>query len=206
LLLAIRDHIDAQKGKRGQRPPYIELVNRSTIVLICAIWEAYCEDLCAETLEKIIEVVGNDHKRLPEMLRTFVAQKIKSETSGKDVDKIWRLAGEGWKKVLRDNLKGYLEKYIGGFNWPKWEGVEALFKKTLGLPQITKNWAWKACSVKNSKKRLNHYVELRGEIAHRGRASTTVKLTDVKGFLDLIRRIALKMEETVAEHLKACSA
>lgn len=140
------------------------------------------------------------------MLRKFVAQKIKSETSGKDVDKIWKLAGDGWKKVLSDNLKGYLEKYVGGFNWPKWEGVEALYKKTLGLPQLTENWKWKACSNTMVKKRLDSLVELRGEIAHRGRATIKVQTSDVESFLDLIRRIALKMEKTVAAHLRACSA
>ena len=54
----------------------MELLNRSAIVLMCSIWEAYCEDLCGEILESIIKAVGKDHWRLPEELRVYTAQKL----------------------------------------------------------------------------------------------------------------------------------
>jgi hypothetical protein len=32
----------------------LEVLNKSAIVLLCAIWEAYCEDLAAEAVEHIV--------------------------------------------------------------------------------------------------------------------------------------------------------
>jgi len=155
-------------------------------------------------LEKVIEIVGDEHTRLPKELRQHIGKKIFEETDSKHVEKLWRLAGRDWKEVLRDNLKGFKGENIEKFHWPKWEGVEGLFNKVLGLPKLTRNWAWEKSNCETTRKKLNHFVDLRSDIAHRGKASRKIKLKDVNDFLNPILRIADKMEETVAEHLKAC--
>src|SRR6266567_9089709 len=43
------------KGRRFR----LEVLNKSAIVLITAIWEAYCEDLAAEALQHLVKYAPN---------------------------------------------------------------------------------------------------------------------------------------------------
>jgi hypothetical protein len=73
----------------------VEVLNKSAIVLICAFWEAYIEDVVAEGLAAIV-TNAPDPGSLPEKLRKIVAKSIKT-----DVNELspWALAGDGWKAV-----------------------------------------------------------------------------------------------------------
>src|SRR6266496_1840777 len=77
------------KGRRFR----LEVLNKSAIVLITAIWEAYCEDVAAEALRHLVANVakGSD---LPETLRRAIATDLKKEAHELAV---WDLADDGWK-------------------------------------------------------------------------------------------------------------
>jgi hypothetical protein len=47
-----------QTGTRKQRLPMRNIINRSTVVLATAYWEAFCEDLVSEGLQSFA-VVGD---------------------------------------------------------------------------------------------------------------------------------------------------
>ncbi|WP_131812631.1 HEPN domain-containing protein [Mycolicibacterium peregrinum] len=101
-LLAI--HGDITGSARGRRYG-VEVLNKAAVVLITAIWEAYCEDIAAEGLRSIVENAPSAVK-LPKELQKTVASELKKE----DHDlAIWNLAGEGWRQVLRDRLDRILK-------------------------------------------------------------------------------------------------
>ena len=47
----------------------LEVLNKSAIVLLCAIWEAYCEDLADEALRHLL-AYSRDYSALPKFSRS----------------------------------------------------------------------------------------------------------------------------------------
>ena len=81
------------KGRRHR----LEVLNKSSIVLITAFWEAYCEDLAAEALDHILANVASA-SLLPENLRKQIATDIKKDPHELAV---WDLADAGWRAKVR---------------------------------------------------------------------------------------------------------
>ena len=46
----------------AQRREAFRCQNRAGVVLVCATWEAYCEDLAAEALKHLVDNVGGPYK------------------------------------------------------------------------------------------------------------------------------------------------
>ena len=96
-LLAIHKDI---AGHAPGRKYGVEVLNKSAIVLICAFWEAYIEDLADEALDAMVNGVA-DFNKLPLDLRKRLAKAVK--TNPNDLSP-WDLAGNGWQTALRNNL------------------------------------------------------------------------------------------------------
>jgi hypothetical protein len=137
----------------------LEVLNKSGVVLTCAIWEAYVEDVAAEVIEHYVDHL-KDVNRLPKDLRLRVAKEL----DGAD---IWKLAGRGWKQELRNRLKGLQAQRNTALNTPKAAYVEGFFTQALGITGVTSCWAWRRMSNASAKAKLDRYVTLRGDIAHR---------------------------------------
>src|SRR3989442_15470552 len=88
-LLEIHQDIagDAPGRKYG-----VEVLNKSAVVLICAFWESYLEDVIEEALDRIVSKT-TDIVKLPLDLRKVVAKAIKQDAH--DLSP-WNLAGDGW--------------------------------------------------------------------------------------------------------------
>ena len=70
-------HRDAGGGDRGQRVGF-EVINKSAIVLTCACWEAFIEDLCIETASQLTkQIQGPDN--VPQSLRESCAEYLSSK-------------------------------------------------------------------------------------------------------------------------------
>ena len=84
------------RGRRWE----VEVLNKSAIVLLCASWEAYCEDVVSVMVEHFVEHAP-DAMSLPHELR----KKITGELTAKGGEhRIWELAGDGWRDLLRTRL------------------------------------------------------------------------------------------------------
>ncbi|WP_245779005.1 hypothetical protein, partial [Dokdonella immobilis] len=79
---------------------------------------------------------AKDHSAFPKA----VLDRVASQYSGPNA---WMLAGDGWKKALRDNYAGILAKTAGSLNTPRSAQVDDLFAKTIGLQSISKCWHWR---------------------------------------------------------------
>src|SRR5713226_2469575 len=64
-------------GKGPGRRYKLEVLNKSAIVLITAIWEAYCEDIAAEALAHIVANVARG-STLPTELKKKIASELKT--------------------------------------------------------------------------------------------------------------------------------
>jgi hypothetical protein len=186
--------IHSQITTRGPgRKHNVAVLHKSGIVLLVACWEAFVEDLASAALEIMI-AKATDHTIFPQN----VLERVASTHQGL---KAWNLAGSGWKKSLRDNMKSVLAKTTGALNTPKTAQIDELFTRTIGLHDLAAHWKWKGRSAKQASKALDDLVTLRGSIAHRVATARTVSLNNVGDARNLIFRIAVRSHNRVNQYL-----
>ena len=193
----------SEKGGKGpgRREKRLEVLHKSSIVLTTAIWEAFCEDLAEEAIGHIVKHT-DDASKLSKDIRKRVAKEVKDDPNDLAV---WSLAGNGWKKHLRDRFDSMREERNRKLNTPKSGPIDELFEKSLGLPGLSSSWYWPGMTAQRARKKLDRFVSLRGEIAHRGAASETCKKGQVEAYLNHVSRIVEKSDECVAEFVRATS-
>lgn len=177
----------------------VEVLNKSGIVLTCAIWEAYCEDIAAEAVEHLI-LDASDMSGLPNALRKQVADELKNDPHDLAV---WTLADDGWRSYLRARIKDMAIERNRQLNTPKTENLRALFDKTLGLPKVPSAWYWPGMSAANAAKKLDKYVALRGDIAHRGTGSANIQKDLVWDFAKHVEYLVGKTDTYISGQLSA---
>jgi RiboL-PSP-HEPN len=185
-------HVDLGGDKPGRRRR-LEVLNKSAVVLLCAFWEAYCEDIAAEGLAHMVEHARNVDS-LPNELRKAVAIELKSD---KNELAIWDLSGDGWRQVLLNRLERLQAERNRRLNTPKADRIDELFLTALGIPKMSGYWRWKRLSVARSRQKLDDFVSLRGEIAHRGKAAQSVRKTYVEDALEHVRRLVSRTGQRV---------
>lgn len=188
--------IHAAVGGEGPgRRTNVEVLNKSAIVLVVACWEAYVEDLATFALDFMIKE-AQSHKVFPKT----VLERVASKCSGPNA---WALAGDGWKKALRDNFSEVLAKTTGTLNTPRAPQVDELFLKTLGLQDLSSCWYWPGRTQDRAVGALDALITLRGSIAHRVQHSDAVRKRRVTEAIELISRLAARSTNTVSRHVHA---
>lgn len=84
----------------------------------------------------------------------------------------------------------------------KYKNIDNLFESAIGLADVSKKWKWSRVTAEKSQAKLDKFIELRGEIAHRGGAETSVTKAQVIEYLKLIKTIAAKTGGAVKTHVK----
>ncbi len=194
-LLEIHEDVggDAQGRRFG-----LEVLNKSGIVLITAVWEAYCEDIAAEALEHLVGHVPSA-SALPKELKKRIAAEIAAD---KNELAMWDLSDAGWQARVRVRLASLTEERNRRLNTPKSGQIDDLFKSAIGLVSLSRSWNWKGMSVSQARSKLDKYVSLRGAIAHRGSAASSVKKTHVTTYLNHVKRLVSKTGGRVNTHVK----
>jgi hypothetical protein len=194
-LIALHEkHTGTDAGRRFG----VEILNKSGVVLLTACWEAFVEDAASTAFEYILKH-STDPKKLPDSVLKRVAKAVRDD---KHDLKPWELAGDGWRRVLADYKDKMLHTHVSFFNTPKAGNIDALFDELLGLPNISNKWTWNRMSAQKARDRLAEYVELRGSIAHRVKASKSVRKQTVKDYGDFIGRLAERTANVTNEHVK----
>ena len=195
-LLAIHKDIagDAPGRKYG-----VEVLSKSAIVLICAYWEAYIEDIVAEALEFTVAKVV-DPAKLPLELRKIIARMVKQDPN--DLTP-WNLAGEGWRSVLKQNLDVALKRYLSNWNTPKSANIRALYEQALGLQDLPATWQRSWLSSTKAIRKLDDFVTLRGAIAHRGKSAQSVKKQVVNNAFAHVQELVQFTDEATNAHVKS---
>lgn len=188
-----------QGGVQPGRRYGLEVLNKSAVVLITSYWEAYCEDLAAEALDHIVKHAKSADV-LPKKLKQQLAKELEEDLN--DLA-LWAVADKGWKKLLKGRLEAMQEERNRKLNTPKADNIDELFLSAIGVDKISGSWKWDRTTVNAARGKLDRFVTLRGDIAHRGKASESVKLVEVRAYYELVQKLAAKTGGRVNTHVKA---
>lgn len=173
----------------------LDVLNKGMIVLLSALWGGFCEDLAAEALLVLVDEAP-DANALPTALRRTIAREL--EQSPQDLA-VWALAGSGWRNVLRTRLNDLQEERNRRLNTPKSANIDEFFKRALGIDKMSSKWATPRVSTEENASKLDGFIDLRNEIAHRGGRDTAVTKTLVKNFNNHVQRLSKLTESAVGE-------
>ena len=190
-------HADVGGDAKGRRFG-LEVLNKSALVLITAIWEAYCEDVVSEALEHLVNNVPQA-SHLPKELRKRITADIKSEPNDLAM---WDLADGGWKSKAKARLTTLTAERNRKLNTPKAEQIDELFAAGIGLSKLSDAWKWKKMSSTKARQKLDDYVGVRGAIAHRGAAAAGIKKWQVTDHFQHVKRLVAQTDSRVAQHVK----
>ncbi len=135
---------------------------RAAIILLCAAWEAYVEDLARDTLSHLIANI-KEADELPLALKKRIAKGIKE--SRHDLSP-WQLAGGSWRQFVLDRFGEDVE----GLHSPKSGKIRQLYADWLGVDDVTSCWNWEYFEPSGVCSLIDGFVETRGAMAH-GRPS-----------------------------------
>lgn len=192
-------HIHAEVAGRGKgRKHRADVLNRAVIVFVSACWESYVEDSARETYDRLLQV-STTPDVFPSRVRTLAARELRES---KDERRIWELAGSGWKSVLSDHRDAVLERWLKNFNTPKSKQTSELFMGLPNISDITSNWSWTGMSPEQARHKLDEYITIRGNIAHRTKHDQIVHKNTGKDFMTHVVRLVEKTDEVLETHLQ----
>lgn len=191
---SLLDHHERIAGTGVGRKYDVEVINKSAIVLVVACWEAYVEDVASGALEHLISH-GENYSVFPKNVLEIVGSKHSGVNA-------WDLAGDGWKKALKSNFQDVFNKTIGKLNTPRAKEVDELFKKTIGIENLSTYWAWPGRSSSQAISALDKLITMRCEIAHRVKHSKSVLKRDVIKAMDLVSRLSVKTNNNVGPYIQ----
>jgi hypothetical protein len=178
----------ASPGRRRR----LGAIHKSAIVLLTAFWEAFCEDIAAEALQHLV-TRAPDAQALPLELRKQVARDLAED---KNTLAAWKLAGDGWRSVLVSRLESLQEARNRKLSTPNTQQIDDFIHRTLGIEKISDSWHWTNMNAQRAAEKLDEYLIVRHEVAHRGNAAFTIWQYDVNEYYNHVRRLA---ERTAAE-------
>lgn len=189
-------HEDYAGQGRGRKYG-VEVLNRSVVIFVTACWESYVEDLAREAFSFLLENAA-DSSAIPAKVRNYAVAEIHKH---KDPARLWEIADQGWRHVLEQHKDSVMEKWLGGFNTPKAKPVNELFSELLGIPKISDSWNWQKMSSARAMEKLDEYITVRGNIAHRIRDEGNVAKVLGFQYLSHVISIVYRTEAAVEQHL-----
>lgn len=190
-------HTNEGGGGKG-RKHRLEVLNKASIVLLTAFWEAFCEDTVSEAVAHLV-AHAPDHKSLPLAMQKAIAAEVKKSLNELEP---WTLSGDGWRQYLLARLETIKDARDFAWNSPKAGSVDDFFKDALAIARISDSWKYaKKVTPVWARKTLNDFVSLRGNIAHRGANDKPVLKAQCTQYATLLKGIAGRSAATVEAHL-----
>lgn len=174
------------------------VLNKAAVVFITATWESFVEDLAMEAFDFMLANVAT-YDKVPAKVRDFATKPIFEQ---KDSRKVWDLADNGWRSVLTNHRQTTRQKWLGSFNTPKWGNVDELYESLLGITSVSAGWYWQNMTVDNARAKLDEYIGIRGNIAHRVSHDETVYRSWGNDYSNHVQRLVSNTEDTVEQHLQ----
>ena len=133
----------------------------------------------------------DDPKSLPTDVQKTIAKEIKKD----DHDlRCLDLAGDGWKRFYLEKIESETDR----INTPKSTVVDELFKKYVGLDNLSSCWTAGADKIDN-------FVKARGEIAHTGSEASYIRIKNLKDYKELVIQSVVETDNYLADHLQPIS-
>ena len=194
---AAHELIEIQSESGEKLPAGYDVALRSALVLLVTCWEAYIEDIVSEGVEHFANHLSSPHD-LPQSLRKSLLRHL----SQKGQDAYWDLSGDGWKTVLKSQLKELKGKRDFNFNSPVSSKTKDFIAEALGLEDITICWKFENREPEANCELLDKFVKLRGQIAHRAKLPKKVEVDAVHGSISFFKALVGKTGGRVNTHMK----
>lgn len=189
VLKLVETHSFYSQNKRGRKD--LGHLTRSAVVMLCAAWERYNEDLLLESIVYLSKGT-NDVNHLNKQIKKTICTKVKND---KNEIKPIELAGDGWKAVWLNYAKQETEL----LNTPKSGKLKLLFSTYLGIQDYTS--LWKTCNPA----KIDEFVADRGAIAHNGNRTPYITMAKLRRYQDLIFDNVIEIDAKMAMELKNMS-
>ncbi|MDB2681153.1 HEPN domain-containing protein [Opitutales bacterium] len=165
-------------------------ITRGGVVMLCAAWERYIEDVLLDSA-RYLSVNLDSPKTLPKDVQKTIAKEIKKDDHEL---RCLDLAGDGWKDFYLEKI----EEETDRINTPKSSVVDDLFKRFVGLPDLSTNWTAGA-------NKIDDFVKARGEIAHTGSEATYIRIGNLTDYQDIVIQTVVETDLYLANHLQPLS-
>ncbi|MGE0647435.1 MAG: HEPN domain-containing protein [Alphaproteobacteria bacterium] len=156
--------------------------------MLCAAWELYIEELLIEAVKANI-AHSPTPDGLPAQVKKTISQYIKNS---KHELKPLAMAGDGWKTIYLDIAR----ESVVSLNTPKKHNVDQLYLSLIGISEVSNTWSLGAAAV-------NDFVEVRGDIAHRGSDAGNVHMNRLRDvFKPQIIKCAIEMDNAISTYIR----
>lgn len=159
----IDTHAEQDGGTPGKKG--LGHLTRAGVLLLCAAWELYIEEVLVEGVECSIDR-GKGPKELPTSVQKEIAKYVRKTNHEL---KVLEMAGNGWKAIYREVAKEWVERHHS----PKAHKIDEGFTKLIGLDGLSGKWN---CGPDT----IDRFVEVRGDIAHRGTDAENVYMNQLR--------------------------
>jgi hypothetical protein len=139
---------------------------------------------------------------IPSKVRNLATKPIFAQ---QDSRKVWDLADSGWRTVLVAHRDATLDYWMGDFHTPKTANVNSLYEDLLGITNLSSAWHWQNMTAEDAGKKLDEYIAIRGNIAHRVHHNEEVYKDWSTDYSAHIERLVNLSEEKTRAHLFAIS-
>lgn len=182
-------HTELHNGAQGRKK--LGHITRSGVVMLCAAWEHYCENLLRESARYLCSQIANPLD-LPKEVQKEISKAVRE--SKNDIKPL-HLSGDGWKQVYQDHINSQLNV----FHTPKTNNLNDYYKRLIGIPKLSDSW------VAHGEKELDMFVTVRGDIAHNGRHADYILINHLNSYRDGVRRYAVETDNTISAYLKVAA-
>ena len=193
LLELHEDEVGTTPGRKYD----VEVLNKSGVVLALACWEAFVEDCAVAAFDFVLQK-SPAATGLSTAVRKHVVTHVRDD---KNDLAMWALADSGWRQVLTTYRESVLRKRVSPLNTPSAENVDDLYDALLGLQKVSDCWRRHKMTPDQARTRLQAIIKLRGDIAHRTRATRTILKNDVREAADLAAELASMTANRVRQHV-----
>jgi hypothetical protein len=166
-------------------------LTRSGVVMLCAAWERYNEDLLLECIDELCLNIS-DINDLPIEVKKTLSRLIKEDQH--HLSPI-ELGGDGWKAVWKNYATIRTEK----INTPKVEILNMFFKQYLGINNYSQFWT----TVNNNE--IDIFISDRGDIAHNGNNAAYIRMSKLRRYQEMIVDNVINIDSMMALELRAMS-
>lgn len=159
-------------------------LTRSGVVMLCAAWERYNEDLLLECIDELCLKIS-DINDLPIDVKKTLSRLVKDDRH--NLSPI-ELGGDGWKAVWKNYALIRTEK----INTPKAEVLKDFFKQYLGVIDYSKFW------TTSNNHEIDSFVSDRGDIAHNGNKAAYIRMEKLKKYQEMIVDNVINIDSMMA--------
>lgn len=181
-------HTVLHNGAQGRKG--LGHITRSGVVMLCASWEHYCENLLRESAIYLCGQLAGPLE-LPKEVQKEISKAVRESSHEL---KPLHLSGDGWKQVYQDHANALLN----ALHTPKSGKLNDHFKRLLGVEKLSTSWAL-------GENTLDSFVSVRGDIAHQGRHANYVTINDLNTYRDQVRQYAVETDNAISAYLKAAT-